>query len=101
MIWSRCGDADHVASGGDDVENSFPRRLEALLDEVLAEESAFTVRDLAIDGHDVMERAGIPPGPLVGDILNALLERVLEDPSLNERATLLQLVDMELRNRSG
>lgn len=93
--------ADHVASGGDDAENSFPRRLEALLDEVLAEESAFTVRDLAIDGHDVMERAGIPPGPLVGDILNALLERVLEDPSLNERATLLQLVDMELRNRSG
>lgn len=93
--------ADHLASGGDDAENSFPRRLETLLEEVLAEESAFTVRDLAIDGHDVMERAGIPPGPLVGEILNALLERVLEDPSLNDRETLLKLVDFERRNRLG
>lgn len=91
--------ADHLASGGDDAENAFPRHLEALLEEVLAEKSAFTVKDLAIDGHDVMERAAIPPGPEVGEILDALLERVLDDPSMNDRETLLKLVDIERQNR--
>lgn len=87
--------ADHIASGGDDAENSFPRRLEALLDEVLAEASAFTVKDLAIGGRDVIARAGIEPGPQVGVVLNALLERVLEDPDLNERQTLFRIIDTE------
>ena len=48
------------------------------------------VADLAIDGHDV-QALGVPPGPIIREILKALLDRVLEDPSLNTRDTLLQL----------
>jgi hypothetical protein len=40
-----------------------------------------------------MARLGSPPGPAVGRILERLLERVLEDPHLNQRETLLALVD--------
>ena len=47
-----------------------------------------TIADLAVDGED-LQREGIPRGPLLGRILSALLERVLEDPSRNTREWLL------------
>jgi len=43
---------------------------------------ALDLRDLALDGDD-LRRAGIPPGPLLGKILHALVERVVEDPAFN------------------
>jgi tRNA nucleotidyltransferase (CCA-adding enzyme) len=46
-------------------------------------------RDLALRGDDLLA-LGIR-GPEVGRLLDALLERVLEDPALNERGTLLAL----------
>lgn len=56
--------------------------------DVAAEDAALRVTDLAIDGRDVMRVLGIPPGREVGVILERLLERVLDDPSLNERERL-------------
>ncbi|MGD0782529.1 MAG: polynucleotide adenylyltransferase, partial [Candidatus Aminicenantales bacterium] len=52
---------------------------------VLSQGRAFTVRQVAVNGRDLMERLGIPPGPQVGIILEELLQTVLEDPALNER----------------
>jgi len=46
---------------------------------------------LAIDGTDLMTELGLPAGPAVGRILNALFERVVEEPGLNDRPTLLRL----------
>ncbi len=47
-------------------------------------------RDLAIDGHDLMTEFALKPGPILGQILNHLLELVLEDSDLNNRQALLQ-----------
>ena len=44
--------------------------------------------DLAVDGDD-LRADGIPAGPLLGKILHALLELVVDDPSLNTRERLL------------
>lgn len=55
--------------------------------------AAFGLKDLAVTGSDVMARLAIPPGPTVGKVLEALLQRVLEDPALNEREALLRAVD--------
>ncbi len=55
--------------------------------------AVFGTRDLAIDGRDVMQRLACTPGPIIGKVLEALLERVLDDPALNEREALLRLVD--------
>ncbi len=44
---------------------------------------------LAITGDD-LKAAGVPSGPAVGRVLAALLEEVLEDPSCNDRARLLE-----------
>jgi tRNA nucleotidyltransferase (CCA-adding enzyme) len=45
--------------------------------------------DLAVSGDDIRQ-LGVA-GPRVGEILGALLDRVLDDPSLNNRERLLEL----------
>ncbi len=47
--------------------------------------------DLAVDGTDLMEELHLKPSPLIGKILNHLLEKVLEDPTSNEKNTLLEI----------
>jgi len=47
--------------------------------------------DLAIDGREIMEALELSPGPEVGRILDALLERVIGDPVLNTPDRLLRL----------
>ncbi len=60
---------------------------------VMAKERAFTVKQLDVSGADIMERLSIPPGPAVGIILSELLSAVLDDPSQNERETLLEIAE--------
>lgn len=67
-------------------------RLAALRERVaqlMAAGAALGIRDLAIDGHALMQELGLAPGRILGEILRALLEQVIEDPTANERATLL------------
>lgn len=47
------------------------------------------VGELALAGKDLIAALEMKPGPLVGRILGALLERVLVDPSLNTREALI------------
>jgi tRNA nucleotidyltransferase (CCA-adding enzyme) len=51
-----------------------------------------TVKDLALDGHALMELAGRPPGPWLGRLQAWLLEKVLDDPDLNTPDDLRALV---------
>lgn len=53
------------------------------MEEVLAEEQCFSLRHLAINGRDLL-CLGIPQGPEIGRILNALLEQVMEETLPNE-----------------
>ena len=50
------------------------------------------VTDLAINGGDVMRILGVPPSRIVGEILEKLLDRVIDDPTLNEKEKLAALV---------
>jgi tRNA nucleotidyltransferase (CCA-adding enzyme) len=52
------------------------------------------LRDLAVDGDD-LRAVGIAPGPQLGKILSKLLERVIENPSLNTYEQLLELARRE------
>ena len=67
-------------------------RLEARCEAELRRAAALKVSDLAIGGEDVMATLGIPPGRKVGQVLAALLDRVLDDPDLNSREALLRLM---------
>ena len=60
---------------------------EALLDMVLAEESCFSLRQLAVKGGDLTALGAA--GPRVGEVLEALLDRVVDGELPNERGALL------------
>ena len=67
----------------------------ALARSVLAETPCLTLRDLAVNGHDLMA-LGIR-GPILGKTLNRLLDRVLEGTLDNSRDALLEAAEEELR----
>lgn len=65
--------------------------LAAHAEEILAAGHPLSIGELAVRGEDVMSDLGLAPGRIVGDILAALLEQVLDDPSRNQRDQLLAL----------
>jgi len=68
-----------------DVLGELRRRLDALN----VADIPLRIRDLVVDGRDLMVELGLPPGPLIGRVLNHLLELVVDDPDLNRRDALL------------
>src|SRR2546426_7850181 len=92
--------ADNIGSGARSPRMyALDALWERVQDEVRAA-SAFSLRDLAIDGNDVMRELAIAPGPEVGRVLNELFERVTDDPSLNTRDRLLALAREIARPRA-
>ena len=68
--------------------------VDALRERVARELEGELVLDrskLEIDGRDLIEELGLRQGPQLGRILDELLEKVIVDPALNDRATLLLL----------
>ena len=57
--------------------------------QIKEENAAITLKDLAINGHDLMEKFDIKPSPLFGKILNGLLELVLDEKIENNKEVLL------------
>ncbi len=72
-----------------DAELSALDELRARVGEERRARATLTVRDLAIDGNDVMRELAMEPGQAVGRILEELLERVTDTPSLNTREQLI------------
>jgi putative nucleotidyltransferase with HDIG domain len=60
------------------------------VDKILAQNNAFSLKDLAVTGKDLME-IGIKPGKTMGIILDQLMETVLDDPAQNTREKLLEI----------
>jgi tRNA nucleotidyltransferase (CCA-adding enzyme) len=92
-------EADNVGSG----LPASAGRLDELRARIAAQLSADIVLDrrgLAIDGGDLMTELGLQQGPLLGRILDDLLERVINDPGLNDRPTLLLLARAMLADRT-
>ncbi|QDX94675.1 CCA tRNA nucleotidyltransferase [Brevibacillus laterosporus] len=56
--------------------------------EILEEKQPFSVKDLDINGHDLIE-IGFEKGRKIGEVLNKLLELVLDQPELNTKTILL------------
>ncbi len=83
--------ADNIGSGARSPRMYALEALWQRVQEEIAAANAFSLRDLAIDGNDIMRELGIPPGPEVGRILNVLFERVLDEPALNTREKLIEL----------
>ena len=64
---------------------------EKLTNEILENNEPLTIKDLDITGEDLISNLGLKPGKIIGDILNYLLDKVLENPNLNSKEILLNL----------
>ncbi|MBQ3106517.1 MAG: HD domain-containing protein, partial [Eggerthellaceae bacterium] len=69
--------------------------LKNILAKILEADDAFSLKNLAIDGRDVLG-LGVKPGPLVGHLLNEALEAVIDERVSNAREDLLDFVSKRL-----
>lgn len=77
--------ADRLGGGARETSwrlEEFKKRL------VEVQKQPFAVRDLKINGNDVMKILGLKPGPEVGEILNKLFEKVVNKEVENETEAL-------------
>jgi tRNA nucleotidyltransferase (CCA-adding enzyme) len=82
-------EADNVGSGVPPATGL--AELRRRVNDQLEAHVALTLRDLAINGDDLQRELGLPPGPMMGRVLESLLDQVLADSALNDRPTLLLL----------
>ena len=90
----RLGEADALGKGRNvEEELAALRELRGRVDKAIDEGGALTTGDLAIGGNEVISLLDGGAGPAVGKILRALLERVIDDPSLNTLDKLMPLAE--------
>jgi putative nucleotidyltransferase with HDIG domain len=67
------------------------RDFEQKIIEVYRESNGLEIKDLKINGGKIMEIFNLRPGIQIGNILRFLLEKVLQNPKLNNELDLLKL----------
>ena len=82
-------------------EESFERIREvaAVYEEIMKENACLSLKDLAVNGYDLME-IGIY-GREIGEILNAALKMVIDEPEKNDREELLAFAAKQHRMSGG
>lgn len=79
--------ADRLGSGTPKAMPYKLRHLQYMMEKV--QNDPVSVKMLKINGHDLIEKLKLEPGPKLGAILDVLLGEVLDDPELNDRNILL------------
>ena len=90
--------ADAFGLAGKETEPMNLTELSDKVEKVLAQEHAFTIKDLAVSGNDLMT-IGIESGKTMGIILKELLETVLDDPAQNTKEKLLEIAGKIAKDR--
>jgi len=81
-------EADRIGSGVPKAEPYKLRHLKYIIDKV--SKDPISVKMLKVDGKDVMEILKVKPGPVIGQILDVLLNYVLDDPKKNTKKVLTE-----------
>ena len=68
----------------------FVQMAEACLDEVVKNDECYSLKQLAVNGDDLIE-IGVPQGKEVGVLLNKLLDMIVNGNVKNDRLTLLNI----------
>ena len=92
--------ADTMAQSGYLRNDKLERidRIEAEYQEIIRRQECFSLKNLAISGKDLI-RLGIEPGKEIGELLDLALQLVLENPSLNNKAYLMNFAAAEHAKR--
>ena len=65
--------------------------VENTLKEIVDNGECFRVKDLDINGKDLIA-AGIKPGKEIGEMLNKILKEVIKNPDINKKEKLLEMI---------
>ncbi len=79
--------ADVIAQGMGGTTEDVDVMEQRIRDEI-ERKPPFGLKDLALSGDDIMTLLEIPPGPVIGIILDHLMEKVLDQPEDNTREIL-------------
>lgn len=85
--------ADVIGRPGEAEALEGLRALRERVEHIVALGDPLDVKSLAIDGKILIAHAKRAAGPWIGRVLRGLLERVIDEPTLNRREALLPLVD--------
>ena len=61
------------------------------LNDILVKSECFSLKDLKINGKDLIKELNLKGGKHIGEILNYLLDKVLENPEMNNKEILISL----------
>ncbi len=90
LIELQRADSSSTTLGGDDA-------LKNKVEEALAEEDVFSLKDMDIDGNDI-KNLGYK-GREIGNILKYLFDKVMENPKINEKIILLEIIKREFADK--
>lgn len=76
------------------------KKLKARIQEIQRRNDALTVKDLDTNGRILMRELGIPPSPLLGTLLQHLLNQVVEDPAINRKEVLIDMARRWVESQS-
>jgi tRNA nucleotidyltransferase (CCA-adding enzyme) len=85
-------EADRLGSGARKTSWRLEEMKERMIEQL---HQPFSIKDMKINGNDLMSELGLKPGPQLGQILKNLFEKVLENPELNKKEKLLELAQQE------
>lgn len=92
-------EADHMGKGKDGSSATTVDVMRNLVEDENSASSAFSIKDLAVNGNDITNALGIVPGPMVGAILKRLTDIVIDNPQLNTREGLLEITKSLYKNK--
>ncbi len=84
----RWADLAGKSSYSREINTELFKQIDKTYDLVCEAESCVAIRDLAVNGKDIIE-LGAPKGAIIGEILEKLLDMVIDEPTLNNREYLL------------
>jgi len=83
--------ADRLGGGARETSWRLEKYKKRLVE---VQKQPFTVRDLKVTGHDVIQIMNLKPGPKVGQILESLFHEVVQGRIPNEKAALIKQLNL-------
>ena len=81
---------------GSDISDVY--EIKKILTKLHKKEWQFTMKQLAIDGNDIMKHFKIPASPLIGKLLEKAMQRILDERGANDKTAIFTYLKPMIKN---
>ncbi|MGH4138937.1 CCA tRNA nucleotidyltransferase [Clostridium sp.] len=89
--------ADALGSRFSEIRLVEIEKMEEIAMAILESKVPLAIKDLEINGEDIISKLSLKPGKEIGIMLKFLLDKVLENPELNIKEKLLDIISCEYK----